>query len=303
MHFTKGDILQGEYFRMNRKWMKIGSILATLILVSSALYVYSRSIDSKSDVFAESSQELSMTRPTFLAEAAATYLEQEAGISMYVNTTGPLNLNTAKSAMINIENVTSDYVIGSLSPSGFSSDDYPHCFVHKDGWIVVYYLKINLANPGTTGWLGKMVDWSDRSQISYPITSNLLYDGLYHIATQTLGISITNAKYYHFQYPTATKLLFAIKHAQNGQTATFNIKIPDTMTIHERSWSCYNGPGGSYTFRIDTNTISSGSGRHYGGTEITEVILGPNVFHTVSISASDSIYGNNAYVCLVLLYN
>jgi len=290
---------------MYNKWIRIGSILVILVLASSVLYLYSRSTNLNSDVYAEGGQELSLTRPTFLAEAAATYLEQEAGISMYVNTTGPLNLNTAKSAMINIENVTSDYVIGSLAPSGFSSDDYPHCFVHKDGWIVVYYLKINLANPGTTGWLGKIIDWTDTSQISYPITSNLLYDGLYHIATQTLGISISNAKYYHFQYPAATKLLFAIKHAAgSSQTATFNIQIPDTLTIHERSWSCYSTSYVSYTFKVDTNTISSGSGRHYGGPEITEVILGPNIFHTVSISTASTPYSNqHAYVCLILLYH
>jgi len=285
------------------KWIKIGSILAMLVLASSALYFYSRNANLNSDVYAESNQEISLTKPAFLAGGgAATYLEQEAGMAYYVNTTGPLNLNTAKNAMWNVENITSDYVIGSLKWGSISSDDYPHCFIHKDGWIVVYYLKINLANPSTTGWLGKIIDWSDRDPVSDPITSNLLYDGLYYIATQTLGISITNAKYYHFQYPTATKLLFAIKHAGNGQTATFNIQLPDTLTIHERSWSCYNGPGGTYTFKIDSNTISSGSGRHYGGTEITEVILGSGT-HTVSISASDSIYGNDAYVCLILLYS
>ena len=141
-------------------------------------------------------------------------------------------MNTAKNAMVNVENVTSDYVIGSLAPSGFSSDDYPHCFVHKDGWIVVYYLKPTTANKA---WLGKIIDWSDLNPISDPITSNLLYDGLYYIATQTLGISITNAKYYHFQYPTATKLMFAIKRGPAGTTTTFNIKIPDTLTIYERS--------------------------------------------------------------------
>jgi hypothetical protein len=302
MHLTKDVILQGEYVRMNRKWMKIGSILATLILVSSALYIYSRSIDSKSDVFAENSQELSLTYPTFLTEAAATYLEQEAGISYYVNTTGPLNLNTAKNALVNIENITSDYVIGSIGSQVFSSsDDYPHCFVHKDGWIVVYYLKPTTQNKA---WLGKIIDWSDLSQISYPITSNLLYDGLNYIATQTLGISITNAKYYHFQYSTATRLLFAIKRAESGQTATFNIKIPDTLTIHERSWSCYSTRYISYTFKIDTNQISRAGGRNYGCTEITEVILGPNIFHTVSISADGSPYsGQFACACLILLYH
>jgi hypothetical protein len=292
---------------MNAKWVKTGLVLISLVLVISALYINSRGVDMKSEAHAESSQELSLTRPASLAEAAATYLEQEAGISIYVNTAGPLSLNTAKNVMVNVENETSDYVIGSLAPSGFSSDDYPHCFVHKDGWIVVYYLKINLANPATTGWLGKIVDWSDVSQISYPITSNLLYDGLYHIAA-VFGISMTGAKYYHFQYPAATELLFAIKHAEGEQIATFNVKVPDTITVHERSWSCYctKDPSYSdtYTFKIDTSQISQGYGRHYGGPEITEVILGLNVFHTISISGYRYYsHQNVAYACLMLLYH
>jgi hypothetical protein len=286
------------------KWIKIGSILAMLVLATSALYFYSRNANLNSDVYAESSQEISLTKPAFLAGGeAATYLEQEAGMAYYVNTTGPLNLNIIKSLM-DVENATSDYVIGSLkpplNPPYFTSDDYPHCFVHKDGWIIVYYLRPTTQN---NAWLGKIIDWSSRnSPYSDPITSNLLYDGLSYVANP-LSISITNAKYYHFQYPTATKLLFAIKHTTAGQTATFNIKIPDTFTIHERSWSCFsNVDWGGHTFQIDTTQIARGSSRQYGGTEITEVILGPNVFHTVSISA-DNWGGNVAYVCLILLYS
>ena len=291
--------------KMNGKWIKTGSILSILLLVISALYLYSRDIDPKSNVYADSSQDLSLTPPTLLATTAATYLEQEAGIAIYIQTTGPLNLNTAKSLM-DVENATSDYVIGSLkpplNPPFFTSDDYPHCFVHKDGWIVVYYLKPTTENKA---WLGRTIDWSDTNPLSDPITSNLLYDGLSYIATP-LGkqADLTNAKYYHFQYPTATKLLFALKHAPNGQTKTFIVTIPFNCTIRERSWSCYNGPYGTHTFNIGPNQISQGSDRKYGGPEITENILPNNdVAYTVSISASSNMLGNNAYVCLILLYS
>jgi len=295
---------------MNGKWIKIGSVLATLLLVSSALYLYSRNIDPKSGVYADNSQELSLTPPTFLATAAATYLEQEAGISIYVNTTGPLNLDTAKSVMINIENATSDYVVGSLNPWGSStefsgSDDYPHCFVHKDGWIVVYYLT---PKPGYAdqGWLGKIVDWRVCDPISDPITDNLLYDGLRRIATQ-LGKQgdLPTAKYYHFQHPAATKLLFAVKKASSDTIATFNIYIPGTLTIYERSWSCYSNVWGTtltHTFKIGDNQISRSYGRRYGGLEITAGKLPSNTYNVISISA-DSYYGNAAYVCLILLYS
>jgi hypothetical protein len=290
---------------MNGKEIKIGSLLVAIILVSSALFLYSRSLSSNTSVFAEGSQELSLTPPTFLSGAgtAATYLEQEAGIAIYINTTGPLNLDTAKNAMSNVENFTSEYVIGSIGSQVYSSsDDYPHCFVHKDGWIVVYYLKPTAQNRA---WLGKIIDWSDTNPLSDPITNNLLYDGLFYIANILgKGDEVTNAKYYHFQYSTATKLLFAIKRAGQGQTATFNIKIPSDVTIYERSWSCYRlQGGGTYTFKIDANTIiSSVEGRSYGGPEITETILpADNLFHVVSISAS-TWSSNPAHVCLILLY-
>jgi hypothetical protein len=279
---------------MKGKLVKIGSILIAALL-------YYENITLKTATIAGSNQELTLQRPA-LSTLVSTYLDQEAGMAIYVNTTGPLNLDTAKNAMVgDPENMTADYVIGSLKWGTISSDDYPHCLVHKDGWIVVYYLKINLAIPSTTGWIGKIIDWSDVSQVSLPITNNLLYDGLYYIATQTLGKSITNAKYYHFQYPAATKLLFAIKHGANGVIANFTINIPDTVTIDERSWSCFSS-GADYSFKIDTNQISTGGGRHYGGLEITEDILTLNVFHTISIY-SYAYFGSDSYVCLMLLYH
>ncbi|MEM4704369.1 MAG: hypothetical protein QXJ02_04800 [Candidatus Bathyarchaeia archaeon] len=286
---------------MKSKWIKIGSLFIALVLSISALYIYIQST-VKNSALAESTSEITLTKPPFLTDAAATYLDQEAGIAYYVNTTGPLNLNTAKGRMKWVENETADYIIGVLDPGGWSSDDYPHCFVHKDGWIVVYYLKINPANPSTTGWLGKIIDWSDRDPISDPITSNLLYDALLYIGTP-FSVNMANAKYYHFQYPAATKLLFAIKAAGGGQTTTFNIKIPGTCTVYERSWSCYSTTttSDSYTFKIDATQISKGGGRRYGGPEITEAILSPDVFHTISIQQYYSY--NSAYVCLILLYS
>jgi len=291
---------------MERRWLRIVSILAALVLIGSVLYLYSRGAGSDSSVYAESRQELSLSKPTFLPEAASTYLEQEAGITYYLNTTGPLNLNTAKNAMVNVENITSEYVIGSIGPQVYSSsDDYPHCFVHKDGWIVVYYLKPTAQNKA---WLGKIIDWSDTNPVSDPITNNLLYDGLYYMANILgKGGELANAKYYHFQHPTATKLLFAIKETPAGQTKTFNAKIPSSCTIYERSWSCWRYPeqgGGSYTFMIDGNTIiSSVGGRKYGGPEITAAILPTDdLFHVISISAS-TYTSYPAYVCLILLYS
>lgn len=267
---------------------------------------------------AEASEVFSLMRPVFGQgiDPAPTFLNQEAGISIYINTNTTLNLNTAKSAMINIENFTSNYVIGSLSWSNLSSNDYPHCFVSENGWIVVYYLKVNLANPNTTGWLGKIIDWSQYQ--NNKLTSNFLMEGLANI-TNALGVSSTSAEYYHFQYTNAINLVIAIKHAYDGANATFNIEVPSAIgTVHEESWSCYSTTAAG-TFLIDNSIIcsSAGSGsgspmstssRQYGGTEQSYKMMSPDVFHTVTIEAAygPTIYQvhhpNDAYGCLLLLY-
>jgi hypothetical protein len=134
-------------------------------------------------------------------------------------------------------------------------------------------------------------------------------------------VSSTGAEYYHFQYPNATTLLLAIKHASDDSNATFNIEVPSAIgTVYEESWSCYSTiePG---IFQIDGNTICSSPGsrspspmstnsRQYGGTELSYEIISRDVFHTVSIEANPgstfdigyTYYTNDAYGCLLLLY-
>jgi hypothetical protein len=301
---------QEEGMKLKNKKLKTSVLLTATFVATLAILGIWANVGPKSTGLADDNQGFSLVRPAFAQSMAraTSFLDQEAGMAIWLNATAyaPLNLNTAKNQMVNIENVTSDYVLGSLSDNGgiSSSDDYPHCVVFASGWIVVYYLKVNTQNPITTGWIGKIIDWSHLSQISLPITSNLLYDGLYYIATQTLGIPITNAKYYHFQHPVATKLLFAIKRGVPGQNVTFNIEIPGALTIYEYSWSTYRVGSGSYVFWIDRYQVLgvNNLGRHYGGPEIDETILTPNVPHTITLWTS-TWTSDPAYVCLILLYS
>jgi len=286
--------------RLENKKVRV-SILLSAILVLSFLgfYFNTRTGGLETSGVKDLSETFSFGRPAFAQSMAATttFLEQEAGISIYVNTSSSLNLNTAKNTMIIVENVTSDYVIGSLSWTGLSSNDYPHAFVHKDGWIVVYYLKVNPSNPGTTGWIGKIIDW--QYYVNKQLTNNLLLKGLQTISA-ALGVSTADAKYYHFQYPDATKLMIAIKgFAAYGPAQTFNIKVPDTLTIYERSWSLYSESDtwGAH-LKIDDTVIHEAARRSYGGPEITEIVLSPNVFHTVTVWADYT----NGYACLLILY-
>lgn len=286
--------------------LKITVFIAVIAVAILGASTYWTVVTKKTASLAEAQQELSLSRPAFLstASAAATTLDQEAGISIYLNAGKTLNLAVAYSAMGQVEYNTSNYVIGTLDSrihTGLSSDDYPHCFVDVNGWIIVYYLKVDLANPSTTGWIGKIIDWS--SYTNNQLTGTFLSEGLNYIAAP-LGQLTTNAQYYHFQYPNATKLLLAIKHASDSATATFQIKIPtEIATLYEISWSCYCTQSNGYVFKIDTaNTINTGSGRNYGGPQIFDSMLSRGIFHTVSITSNHNYYGNDAYACLILLY-
>lgn len=272
--------------------------------------MYWQSLGVRTVPLAEGKQELTLTRPNFPSGASImeTTLDQEAGMSIWLNATdkAPLNLITAQNAMVNVEANTSNYVVGSISLQslGFVSDEWPHCFVHKDGWIVVYYLKVNPANPSTTGWVGKMIvlsssDWYDLT--SHQLKDTLLHKALVSISSQLGKSDTSDAQYYHFQYPSATTLELAIKSAGDSETQTFNIRVPSSFTIDERSWSFYSQRGGSW--KIDVTQINSTTGRSYGGTEITLPVLTPDLWHTVTVSASYNYYGNFAVVCIIILYH
>jgi len=290
---------------LKNKKLTIDILLIAILIVAFGVLAFRSDAGLKDGGVAAVNQGFSLVPPVFAASMTplTTFLNNEAGIALWLNVTAPLNLNDARRAMVNIENSTSDYVIGSLSDNGgiASSNDYPHCFVTKTGWIVVYYLKANTQNPGTTGWLGKIIDWQLYS--NKVLSGNFLTEGMEYVAS-TLGLSSTNNKqYYHFQYPSATTLLIAIKHADGGNTATFNIQIPgEIATIYERSWSCSTSYSDTVTFKIDTNTIFTtyGVGRYYGSS-ITNSMLSRDTPHTVSITSSYT-YGSGAYVCLLLLY-
>lgn len=303
--------------------LKISILLIATLIVGLAAYVCLENAGPKSIISVEATLDLNLTHPTFspTVAATATFLSQEAGMSIWLNATAsaPLSLTAVKNVMqpSNIEVMTSDYIIGSipLTAVGFSSDDYPHCFVDTNGWIVIYYLKVNIANPSTTsGWVGKMFPmFKDTLHVWYDKDTHQLSDNLLHyslvLVCQALSsagptVDPSSAQYYHFQHPNAKTLEIAIKTAEGaGVTKTFNVKIPSNITIDERSWSYYDVGGGTWGgwWNIDTTQIYSGSDRHYGS--ITEGVLTSDIWHTVTLNAA-SVYGTTyTTAAIILLYH
>jgi len=197
-----------------------------------------------------------------LAQTGAEFLKQEAGPALYMNAGQTLSLTQAKTAYRNIEMETPDYIIGSMAvPSCPSVTDDVHCYVHKDGWIVVYYLK---GEP-----LSKVV-----SSVYYSggqLTSTKLDDGMEKVCN-ALGILKSGVKRYHFQWPSANNWEMV------AGTSAFNIKVPGSFNVYERSYYFGTPPCGfADRFSLDGNCLVPGV--DHGVLSLSQ--LAPDQFHTV----------------------
>jgi len=289
--------------KVESKKMKVGLFLAAVAICGFLCVYFYADGGGGSDIIAQAGQIYSFVNPDFAlsAESETTFLEEEAGMSMYVNIGRSIDLEVAKTVYRTIEKETSNYTIGSVPLPDLPESEDVHCFVHKDGWIVTYYLK--------TEPVSKIIDWNYWS--GGELTKNKLQVGLEQMGN-ALGASVTDARYYHFQYPYANKCMIIIETLVGTGSCSednFNITIPLEFTVYERSWSHYSehaypmdAPDTRSRFKIDGNTINiiseSSPQTKYG--QLTVVQLSPDMFHTVSVSGyySGRLYG----VCIALAY-
>lgn len=282
------------------KKLKIGMLLVATLIATMGVYVIWANVGPKNTWLAEAKQELSLVHPVFAQSmaAATTFLDREAGLALYVNVAQTLELSLAKLAFRTIEYNTSDYVIGSISIPTNPQGDLPvtedaHCFVHKEGWIVVYYRNSEPAS--------KMVDWGWWTGTT--LTKNKLQSGLEKMGTAT-GVTVGGAKYYDFNYPDASKLMLVIRASVGAGSRSFNISLPSSFTFYEESWSHFSGYAGTVEpsiLKIDTTEINriTGGGSHYEYGQLVSP-LSLNVVHNVAVSG---IWGGVTYGAgIVLVY-
>jgi hypothetical protein len=277
--------------------MKAGVFLVAILACGLlGVYLYNNAGGGNNKILNEVGQTFLLVNPVFAQSASSetTFLDEEAGMSIYVNIGRSIDLAVAKTVYRTIEKETSNYTVGSIALPGLPESEDVHCFVHKDGWIVAYYLK---AEP-----VGKIVDWNYWS--GGQLTKNKLQVGLEQM-TNALGVVVTGAKYYHFQYAYANKCMLIVETLVVGGEDSFNITIPIGFTVYERSWShyaeyTYYGNYPSY-FKIDgnpVNSITTDGQTKYGTLTVAQLI--PDVAHIVSVSGY---YGNKLYgVCIALAY-
>ena len=244
----------------------------------------------------EGSNILSLIKPPIVSAAGegTNFLDEEAGISAYTNVGQEIDLDKASAGFRTIEKETDEYIIGSVALPGYAETEDVHCYIHKDGWVVAYYLE---AEPAA-----KIVDWN--SYEGGAITSTKLENGM-AVVCDAAGVPFIEAKYYHFQYPNAVNLMIAADALFEEGTDTFKVKIPADFVVYEKSWSHYASIAvDRWDFlskmEIDGDEISSiqGEGTNYGLLLYSQ--LPPDEFHTIKLTAPH--WTQQAFDAIVLIY-
>jgi hypothetical protein len=299
----------------NKFGLKLLAISIALVMVASSVAMYSATDVEKGISEGGANGVISLVAPPFIEVAGAsttgsgggggggaggtTFLEEEAGISAYTDVGETIDLEKAKTAFRTIEYETADYIIGSIPLTGYAETEDVHAYVHKDGWVVAYYLEDEPA--------AKIVDWEDYSTDEI-ITGTKLEDGV-SMVCNAAGVPIKNLKYYDFRYANADKLMIVADAQWEEGTDTFDIKLPNDFVFYERSYSHYVYDGYGSTMKIDENEISSidkcqdYSVTNYGQLSPTQLSL--DIFHTISLW-HDEHYGygylGEAFDAIVLIY-
>jgi len=158
-------------------------------------------------------------------------------------------------------------------------------WIHKDGWIVVYYLKDEPTS--------KLMHWHGFQRDQGTITSTTLREALFSIARQ-LGVDMAKVdagmRYYHWQYPDAGRLLIVL---DTGGSDSFRYTIPSAITVYEASASHYAAGVGAWTIEDYSATsidgeqfLRGGRGTYILCKELAEKYLTPEMAHTVSIGCN-----------------
>jgi len=304
---------RGDMKKMRNKFgLKILAISIALVLVASSVAMYSSADVEKGISEGGGKGVISLVAPPFIgvvgaaeatgggggaAATGTTFLEEEAGISAYTNVGEAINLGNAKTAFRTIEYETADYIVGSVPLTGYAETEDVHAYVHKDGWVVAYYLE---DEP-----VAKIVDWEDYS-IDEIITGTKLEDGV-SVVCNAAGVPIRDLKYYDFRYANADKLMIIADAQWVEGTDTFDIKLPSDFVFYERSYSHYAYDSGDSTMKIDEKEISSiGKCKDYSVTNyglLSPTQLSLDTFHTISLWHDEYPYWHGeAFDAIVLIY-
>jgi hypothetical protein len=253
--------------------MRYLRVLGVFAVLAILLILAALAFGSRADT-ASASPGTALSRPAFLADTAPNdtaaafigeKLDAEAGISAWVQTGLPIDLNLVRGQFRTIETDTADYIIGSVPVPNYVEHYDPHVYIHKNGWVLAYYLKTDPA--------AKIVDVKNET-----IGSDKLGSTVANLAALA-GTPAQEIAYYDFRFPNATHMLMVEENDDNGKD--FNIQLPTGYSYNELSFATY-GPNYIYIddARVDTQYSSDNTG--YGTFTLSQLL--PGTKHTVEIS-------------------
>jgi hypothetical protein len=257
--------------------MKIASILKSVLIglfaVACLLVV---GLISQPSQPASGKGVLPLQAPSFVnvahAESAAptavSAIVDEAGISAYFQAPVSITISSVASLFRTIEFSNTDYIIGSMAVPNYDIYQDVHVYIHKNGYVLAYYLK---GDPAS-----KIFDWVSYNGVSINTTK---LKNVLAIVASTAGSSFPGATYYDFRYPNATNLMLIAKGG-----GTFQINVPGAYVYYERGWSLYCTGQNSASWWIDGAKIEDiGCGGLSDGT-LTAAQLLPDVDHTIEVN-------------------
>jgi len=303
------------------------SILILALSIIAGVIIYSTDLRDIENGGEEGERGIiSLVKPPFIASATelmgggstalqgTTFLEEEAGISAYVNVAREIDLEKAKTAFKSIETANESYIIGQIALEGYNPEYVaPHAYVHKDGWIITYYLK---NEPSS-----KIMQWNGYG--GGKITTTTLADAIKKVCdaiTFNYNTIKSNLKYYDFEYPNANRMMLITEWIEGGggkvYSDQFNLTIPTECELYEASWSHhFSSSSRWWQSRVKITdadyypvyTISEFKGRsNYTNGEFTpEQLSADGMLHIVTVE-HDVQYGSTGYgrtgVAVVLIY-
>ena len=195
---------------MKLKW-RVLRLAALSCVVLTSVYAIGNILPWRS--VTGSGEGFMLAKPAFAQSADVSFLEQEAGIAAYIYAGHELELAQAKIAFHVIESENQDYLVGSVALPDYPQTEEAHVFIHRSGWVVAYYTKVDLtvkiADPGK----------GRRTKLELALDK----------VCAPLGVVTTGVKYYHFGYPSANRITIVYF------SQPVRIKIPAEFTTYETS--------------------------------------------------------------------
>lgn len=213
-----------------------------------------------------------------LAEGSS-FLDDEAGITGWArvswDASSDATWNRIKGELATIEKEANDWAIGSYTLLDYPPDWDPHVWVHRDGWVVVYWPRDE--NPA------RLVDIKagpNAPTLAATVISTFAAAG---------GAPTPAVSYYHFQQPGANRFVVAWKQLGSGGI-TFSITVPADVAMLTGGWAvlpCGGNIKYPDRFRKGSTLLYEG----YPGSDPTRgsSIVGLGLMNTVDLPAGEAV--------------